>query len=156
MSPVGAITGSGANSVTLEVVDGQNAESRTTAVTGLAWQAGYTVDLINASTNAVIQTLTIDSVSGSTVSFTENLSISPTNTARNSSGLISSGHYIQYAEYDRLSTAQKDTFASYTRPTASYPTSKSKEVAEQRAGLHSFDDGGLPYVNYPKDYVEIT
>lgn len=148
ISPVGTIVGSGTDYVDLSDVSGQNAQNRTGAGY-LAWQPGYAVDLYDVATKQVVQTLTIDSVSGARVTFSEDLTTSPTSTVRDSSGIATSGHILQYATYGSLIENQKKVFASFGKPVDTYPTSRSQELEEQRGGVHNFADGGLPYILYP-------
>lgn len=156
ISPIGTITDSDTNSVDVSEVDSQDAETRTHVSAGLAWQAGYKVALINGETKAVVQTLTIASVSGDTITFVEDFDDSVDNTSTNSAGFITGGHYIQQADYDNLSAEQKDVFASFSPPTSAYPTSRAKELEQQRGGEHSFtSDDGLPYVLYPQDFTPV-
>lgn len=151
VSPVGTITASSTNSVTLTAVLGQNAESRL-ANGYKAWVAGYTVDVLDAATKAVVQTLTIAGVSGSVVTFVEDLAVSLTPTVKNTSGFAVAGHLLQYSTYSTSTLAQQGIFASFGKPGATYPTSRSQEIAEQRSGAHNFDDSSLPYLLYPLSY----
>lgn len=153
VSPVGTITGSSSNTITLEDVDGQDAESRTAAIVGLAWKPGYKVSIIDGETKEVLETLQIESVSGGTITFTTSISTSVANTIKNNADFISGGHYLQYSNYGDMTNEQRSFFASFSRPTSGYPLSRTREIEEQRGGLHSFDDGGIPYVLYPEDFV---
>jgi len=152
VSPTGRITASGTNTTTLADQDGANAETRSGAA-GLCWKPGYKVALVSGTTKEVVQTLTIASVSGQVVTFEENFGVSVSATVLNAAGFIVGGHYLQYANYSELTQAQRDEFASFSPPENNYPTTRSREVEEQRAGLHSFVDGGLPYVLYPDTYT---
>ena len=150
---MGDITASGASSVTLSPVDGQSAEQRSAPVVGRAWAPGYRVAIVNAATYQTEQILTIDSVSGAVITFTEALTGSVTPTLRNSAGLIVSGHFLRYAEYGETSADQKQFFAYFASPETGYPINSSLEVNEQRAGSHNFPDGRQPYLLFPEDYT---
>lgn len=152
VSPIGTITSSSTNTLTLANADGQNAQTRAGAG-GFAWTPGYSLSLVDGATRAVVQTLTIASVSGATITFNENLAVSVTNTVKNTAGFVVGGHFLQYSNYSNATQQQRSTFASFTKPTGTYPTSASQETQEQRAGLHSFADGGLPYILYPAAYT---
>lgn len=155
ISPVGVITGSTTDTLTIADVDGDDAETRTGDVSGLAWKVGHKVDLINGSTKAVVETLTIESVSGGVIAFVETFAGAVTNTTVNTAGFITSGHYIQYAAYSDTTETQQDSFASFCNPTADYPATQALEVSEQRAGDHSFSDESLPYLLWPRDFSSV-
>lgn len=155
IAPIGDITAFTANSVDLAVVSGDDAETRSYPIVGLVWRPNYKVNIVDGATRAILQTLTIDSVSGDTVTFVETITATVVATARNAAGFISGGTYLEYAEYNELTLEQRNFFASYTKPITNYPTSRSQELEEQRNGTHSFDDSGLPYVLYPSNYVSV-
>lgn len=153
ISPVGIITADTLNTVTLEDFDGQDAETRSSMDAGLAWTTNYKVALIDGATKAVLQTLTIASVVGQVVTFVEDIDVAVVNTIRNVAGFITGGVYLQYANYDELTNGQRLIYGSYAKPVSNYPSSRTQELEEQRAGVHSFDDGGIPYVLYPTGFV---
>ncbi len=153
MGPVGTITASGTNTLTLADVDAQNAETRTAAIVGLAWTPGYKVDLVDGATKLVVQTLTIASVAGGVVTFEEDFESTVSNTTLSAAGFINGGHFLQYTTYPNLSEAQRVFYASFGGPTDNYPSSRTSELEEQRSGAHNFADGGLPYVLYPEGFV---
>lgn len=153
VSPTGTITGSSSNTLTLAVQDGATAQARSNAGAGLTWKPGYKVSIMDGTTKLAIRTLTIQSVSANTITFVENITATASNTVKNAAGFITGGTYLQYASYDLSTTEQAANYASFSKPTANYPTSTSQEIAEQRGGLHSFDDGGLPYVLYPAAFT---
>lgn len=155
VSPIGTITGSGSYTLTLATVSGVNAQTRTGASSGLAWKPGHKVDRVNAATKAIIQTLTIASVSGSVVTFVEALTGSVTNSVANAAGFITSGEILQYSTYSNTTDLQKGSFASFCNPTSDYPATQALEVSAHRTGLHSFSDATAPYLLYPKDYTSI-
>jgi hypothetical protein len=155
ISPIGTIvdsTGLDPNQLNLADVGAEDAESRTNADTGLAWTPGYKIALVDGATKETLQVLTIESVSGATVTFEEDID-SFDLTEFNTAGFIDGGTFLRYADYDSMTTAQRLHFASFAKPASSYPTSRTQELEEQRGGLHNFDDGGLPYVLYPEDFV---
>ncbi len=154
VSPVATITAHGTATLTVDTVSGMNAESRV-ASGRLAWTPGYKVDLVNAATKSVVQTLTIASVSGSVITFDEDLSITPGNTTYNAAGFATGGHILSYSTYDNLTQMQRDLYASFGKPLTNYPTSHSQEIAEQRSGAHGFSDSGKPYILYPEDFTVI-
>lgn len=155
ISPIGTITaaGSGPNSLYLEDVGGFTATTRQNGTVGKSWETLYKVDIVDGTTKEILQTLTIASTSNQEVFFSEDITVSLTPTVKSAAGFISGGHYIQYSTYENLSNTQRQFFASYSKPTVNYPTSRTQELEEQRGGVHNFDDGGMPYVLYPAAYV---
>jgi hypothetical protein len=153
ISPIGTITGSGVDYITLEDVGGQDAETRTAAIVGLAWQPGYMVDLVNAETMEVEKTLTVLETDGAKVTFTEAIGVTVDNSVKNLAGFISDGHFLQYSGYQNIGTAQKDVFSYYGKPEAGYSATSSEETEDQKGGLHNFADGRQPYLLHPKDYT---
>jgi hypothetical protein len=155
ISPIGTITalGSTPNSLQLEDVNGANAQTRQSGLVGPCWQAEHKVDIIDGATKIILQTLTIQSSNNDEVVFFEDVAVSITPTIKNPAGFIVGGHFLQYSEYPNLTNLQKQHYASYTKPQNNYPTSRTQELEEQRAGQHSFDDSGLPYVLYPIAFV---
>lgn len=149
ISPTGTITASTINSVDLAMVDGDDAESREEPVVGRAWSAGMVLALIDATDHSVVETAVIQDVSGNTITFVDNLSIAPTPSVLNTSGFISSGHYLRYASYEDVSIDQRTHFAYFGRPIDNYPTTTTQETEEQRAGLHNFENDRLPYILHP-------
>lgn len=156
VSPVGHITASSGTSVTLADVSAVDAETRTSVSAGLAWAPGYRVALVDGSTKEILQTLTIDSVSGAVVTFLEAVTATVTATTDNTAGFITGGVYLQYSNYEDMTEIQRGLYASFCKPVSSYPTSRTQELEEQRGGVHNFDDGGLAYVFYPEDYLSYT
>lgn len=148
ISPMGTITAVGSNTLTLANVSSMDAEHRTYSPIGLVWTPGYKCALVDGVTKETLQTLTIASVSLGVVTFVETI-VGASNTTKNGAGFVNGGTFLQYADYDNLTSVQRALFASFSPPTAAYPTSGSAELTEQQGGLHDFDDGGLPYVLYP-------
>jgi hypothetical protein len=154
VSPTGIITSATTSALTIEKFQGTiAAEVRGKPVVGKAWLPNYVIAIVDASTHAVVETGVIQSVSGDVITLTSNLSIVPSSSVKNSAGFVTSGHYVRYANYTDVMPDQKKYFAYFTKPTANYPSNAATEVAEQRAGLHNFDDGRIPYVLFSKDYV---
>lgn len=153
ISPIGTITSSVDNTVDLDIVLGEDAETRTTIATGLAWDIGYFVGIYDSATKQLIETLEISDVVGNTVYFVETPVTTIVPTTYNICGFITGGHYIAHAYYADVTELQKKNFAWYGRPINNYPTTRTQEIEEQRGGLHSFDDGGAPYIIYPLAYV---
>lgn len=154
IAPVGTITASGTNTVDLEDVNGADAETRSAVSTSFAWQHGYKVSIVDGVTKEILETLTIDSVSGSTITFVEDIQTVISPTVKNVAGFIAGGHFLQYAAYDDLIVEQRGFYGSYTRPLTNYPTSRTQEIEEQRGGQHSFADGGAPYILYPIGFIQ--
>lgn len=152
ISPIGNVTASSGTTITLANYLGQNAQTRTDLTGALTWLPGYTVDVIDASTRNVLQTLTIHSVSGAVVTFVEPVTATVLNTVLDSDGFLSSGSFLQYASYQSSTALQKAKFGFFSNPTAGYPTTGTQELADQKAGVESFPDGGLPYVLYPDGF----
>lgn len=154
ISPTGTITGApAANQIQLADQDSQDAEHRSSMAAGLAWAPGYKVSIVDGATKVVIQDLTIVSVSGQVITFLEDVLTTPTNTVKNAAGFITGGNFIQYSQYRISSSAQRAKFASFTRPDNNYPTTRAQEINDQRSGVHSFDDGGIPFILYPINFV---
>lgn len=154
ISPTGTIIASGASTVALQDVGGQDAETRDNGDGVLAWVPGYLVSVVDGATQAVLQTLTIDSVSGGIITFTEPLAVAASNTIKNGAGFVIGGTYLKYAPYDSQTAVMKAIYASFGPPNDNYPTSKTQELEDQRSGAHDFADAGLPYVLYPSAYSE--
>ena len=153
IAPVGTILSSGVNTVQLEDVGGQDAQTRVSTDTSFAWQHGYKVSVIDGATKELLETLTIDTVVGDTITFEENIQTVLSPTVKNVSGFITGGHYLEYSNYNDILVEQRGFYGSYGRPLSNYPTTRTQETEEQRGGVHSFDDGGKPYVLYPSGYV---
>lgn len=155
IAPIGTITGNpGVNQLTLQDVLGANAETRTATSTSFAWQHGYKVSIIDGATKEILETLTIDSVSGDTITFLEDIQTVITPTLKNVAGFITGGHFLEYAGYDDLIVEQRGFYGSFTRPLTNYPTSRTQEIEEQRGGQHAFADGGAPYILYPIGFIQ--
>lgn len=152
IAPVGTITASGPQSVTLADVAGQDAQSRQEAVVGLAWQPGFRVALVDAATETVVEEATIDTVVGQTVNFTQPLTNAVLNSVVNAAGFITGGYYLKYAPYSSTPVEQRLNYAFFSPPIIGYPTSGAVEIDEQRSGLHSFPDARPPYVLFPFAY----
>lgn len=148
-SPALTVTAIGSNYLDLGSLDGHNAEHITTIDAGAAFVAGYTYALIDAAAQTTFQTLTVASVSGARVTFVEDIATGASVTTLDGAGFPASGLYLEMAAYTQSTEAQRAIFGSYGRPTTAYPTSTTQELEEQRGGVHSFPDGGLPYVLYP-------
>ncbi len=155
LSPIGTITGAGdtIKAVSLEDVNGVQAYARQNSLAGQSWEAAFKVDLVDGATKSIIQTLTISSSLAQQVSFIEDVSVTIIPTIKNAAGFIVGGHYLQYSTYPNLTNRQKQFYASLSKPTINYPTSRTQELEEQRSGAHNFDDGGIPYVLYPSSFV---
>lgn len=154
ISPTAYINSSTINSITVSDVYGVAAEDLTHVKAGLAFRPGYKLDLVDGSTKEVVQTLTIDTVVGSVITFVEDITATVSPTVLNAAGFVESGVYAQYSTYVNATILQRQQFASFTRPTTNYPTSKTQELEEQRGGVHNFDDSGVPYVLYPSSFQE--
>lgn len=154
-SPTGMITAVGSNYVDIADQDGMDAESLSTDAAGLAYQPGFKLAVIDPVTQAQVQLLTIDSVSGSRITFVETLDVAVVVTVIGGSDFAEGGTYLEFASYPDAIFPQRKVFASITRPLTAYPVSKTQEIEEQRGGLHSFADGGLPYVFYPEGFTYI-
>jgi hypothetical protein len=153
VSPTGTIDSATLSTITIDDVDGADAETREAPIVGKAWLADYVIAIVDASTHEVVETAVIQSVSGGTITLTDDMSITPSATTYNSAGFITGGHYIRYADYDEVTEAQKTNWCFFCKPVSGYPASSTLEAEEQRAGLHNFDDGRIPYVLHPEDYV---
>lgn len=154
ISPIGTITGSGADFITIADVNGDDAETREIPPAGLAWQGGYKVAIVNAVTEEVVETAEILSISGNQITFTQNLVNPILNSAMNDAGFITSGYYLRYANYEEETENQKKTFAHFTLPLVGYSPTGSSEIDEQKSGLHNFPDNRQPYILFPYNYVE--
>lgn len=154
ISPAAYITSNDTNSITTSNVYGVDAQDLTQASAGLAWKSGHKVDLVDGVTKEILQTLTIDTVVNDVITFVEDITATVSATTLNAAGFINGGTYAQYSTYVNATIEQRQQFASFTRPSTNYPTSKTQELEEQRGGLHNFDDGGVPYVLYPNDFTE--
>lgn len=155
ISPIGTIINSGPSSIFVSDVDGQDAETRTQLVVGLAWKPGYRIAIIDASTEQVIEEATILSVSGQEIIFNAPLANPISISVLNAAGFISSGYYIKYAIYSDTPVDQRSNFAFFAPPVIGYPSSTAVEIDEQRAGLHSFPDARPPYVLFPFSYAGV-
>jgi len=153
IAPVGAITSATADTATIEDVNGETAEVREAPICGKAWQVGFKIAIVDATTHEVLEEATIESVSGQVIQFEDALTTVLSPTVRNISGVIESGHYLRYADYDSTSVAQRKYFASYGPPVVGYPSTTSNEIEEQRSGTHHFSDNRPPYILHPKDFV---
>jgi hypothetical protein len=153
VSPVAQIISASSNTITAPAVDGYQAEQRKDALNNYAWVPGYKVDLIDGASKAVVQTLTIASVSAGVITFLENFTTAPTSTTSNLAGFIIGGNFIQYSTYDNLIAVQKKLYASFGKPTTNYPTNHTQELADQRSGANNFADNGQPYVLYPRAFL---
>lgn len=153
VSPVGKITGSTINSVTISDVGLDDAENRQENVVGKAWLSGYKVGLYSGSDHSLIEELEIDDISGQVITFKSNIVNSVLNTVENSAGFISDGHYLKYLDFDNVKQSQTTYFGYYGKPLEGYPLTTTEEIEEQRSGSHSFDNGRLPYVLHPIAYV---
>lgn len=153
IAPIGTITASGSDFVTLADVSSENAETRSETYVGLAWKPLYVVSICDGATHDVVETLIIDHVDGQNVHFTTNPTTAIIDTVKNSGGFITSGHYLQYGSYDDLINDQKKIYGSYCKPLTNYPINRTQEIEDQRAGLHSFADSGQPYILFPIDYT---
>lgn len=155
ISPIGDITSSPTSTtIVIADADGQNAETRTASPAGLCWVPTYAVAIMDGATKEVLQVLTIQSVSGDTITFNEEITATVSATTRNVAGFITGGTYLSYAPYDDLVALQKASFASFSNPLDSYPGTRTEEIDEQRAGVHNFNDGGTPYLVYPLGFTE--
>lgn len=152
-SPTAFITAYGSNYVDVLPIEGSSAETLTTTAAGLAFKPGYTFCLRDTTSQGVYQTLTVASVSGNRITFVETISGSPAVTTLNSDGFPSAGLYLELAEYSNATEGQRSIFGFFSKPTSAYPNSKTQELEEQRGGVHSFADGGLPYVLYPQGFT---
>lgn len=154
ISPIGTITASpDVKTVTLEDVNGVAAALRQNSLAGPSWESAFKCDIIDGATKEVLQTLTIASASGQNVTFVEDITVSLIATVKNGAGFITGGHYLQYSTYENVTNRQRQFYASLSKPTVNYPTSRTQELEEQRGGVHNFDDGGIPYVLYPAAFV---
>lgn len=153
VSPTGIITASGLDNVTIEDVNGANAELRDAAIVGKAWPIGAVVDLVDASDHSVVATTVIEDVQGDVITFADNLPIVPTPTVKNVAGFAVSGHYLRYSDFDQITVGQQRYFGSFTKPVDLYPITATSETEEQRAGTHNFDNDRIPYILHPVGFV---
>lgn len=153
ISPTGTITASGVDTLTLEDVDGVDAETRTALIVGLAWKPGYNVAVVDGATHEILELLEIESVLGQVITFTTNIVTTIVPTSKNLAGFTTGGHYLRYCDYVDSTALQKSHYSHYGAPTASYPASSAQEIEEQRAGTHNFPDARIPYILYPLAFV---
>ncbi|MCH9665271.1 MAG: hypothetical protein K0U41_05425 [Gammaproteobacteria bacterium] len=149
ISPRGIITGSTANSLTIEGIGSDSAENKTSNLAGKAWLPDFQVGIYSGADHTLVETAQIESVSGSTITFTENLTTTIQNTVKNSAGFTTGGHYIKYTTFLKSDQSQININCYFGRPIQGYPTSSTQEVEEQRGGNHNFENGRIPYVLYP-------
>lgn len=154
ISPTAYIVSGTTNTLDVTTPYGVLAQDETHAIAKKAWIPGKKVDIVDGVTKDILQTLTVFSVVNNTITFEEDITVTITPTVQNAAGFISGGVYLQYSTYVDASLDQRNKFASFTRPTVNYPTSKTQELEEQRGGVHNFDDGGVPYVLYPNEFTE--
>lgn len=154
VAPTGIITSFNGREITIEDVGGQNAEQREKMVVGKAWATGYHISFVEAETRDQVQTVEIESVVGNVITVKEDLTFTGIPTEKNSAGFISKGHFIEYASFDQVKDEQRTNYAYFARPIEGYPLSTTDEIEEQRSGLHNFENGRLPYVLHPKDYIQ--
>jgi hypothetical protein len=152
ISPVGDILSSALNTLTIADVDGANAESREAQVVGKAWKIGYKIGIFSGVDHSLIEELEILEVNGQIITLTSDIVSPVLSTIRNSAGLVSGGNYIKYLPFDGVIQDQTTFFGYFGKPIEGYPLSSTAELEEQRSGKHSFDNGRLPYVLYPKEY----
>lgn len=153
VAPVGDITASGAQSLTLADVGLDDAETREAVVVGKAWQSGHKLGLFSGSDHTLVEVVEVDQVTGDTISLKEVLVTAVQATVRNSAGRISGGHYLKHIDYGQAKQPQKDFYAYFGPPLEGYPDTTTEELEEQRAGIHDFADGRLPYVLHPVNFV---
>ena len=153
IAPVGYITSVGVNSVELEDVYGLNAEQRVDVEVGAAWKVGYKISFVDAETREIIFSSIITSVLGSTVTFADDFPAEVVNTIKNVADIAIGGCILRYPTYTETIKEQKDLYTYLGKPIDSYPDSSTNEIEEQKSGLHNFDDGRLPYILHPIDYV---
>ena len=153
VSPTGTVLSSTVSSVTLQDVSGQNAQVRTAPIVGLAWAPGYVVAIVNGANHQVVETAVIGTVVLGVINFTAPLATTVLATVKNQAGFVTSGHYLRHANYSEATTTQKDNFAFFGPPSGLYPPSGSKEIEEQKAGIHNFPDGRPPYLLYPEAFT---
>jgi len=153
VAPIGDIVGSTINSVDLANVDAIDAENRQEISVGKAWVGGYKVGLYSGIDHTLIEELEIDNIAGPTVTFKSNIASTVENTIRNSASFISDGHYLKYLDFDKVKLEQTTKFGYYGKPIEGYSLTTAEEVEDQRAGKHTFDNGRLPYVLHPLNFV---
>lgn len=153
VAPVGTITASTINSVTLEDVDFVDAENRQELSVGRAWDTSYKVGLYDGATHELVEELEIQTVSGQIITFNSDISATVLNSVKNSAGFFNGGHYLKYLNFNSLKQVQTSLYGNFTKPIDGYPTTATQELEEQRGGSHSFDDGRVPYVLHPKDFT---
>lgn len=152
ISPVGTISAINGLELTIADVDSINAQSRNTLIVGNAWQSGYVLSVVNAATQLVEETVTIDTVIDDKITLVaSNITITPS--VKNSAGFFVSGHYLRYGSYDLVVDDQTRKFGYFTKPQEGYPSTTTTEIEEQRAGKHNFADDRLPYLLHPKGYI---
>ena len=154
ISPIGEITGSGANSVNLADVEAIDAENRQNPVTGLAWPPNAFIDIIDAATQLILETKQIESISGDEITFTENLTTTIVLPTKNAAGFFNAGHFIRYSTFDKVTNDQTTKHCYFGPPQEGYPSTTSDEIEEQRASKHNFSNGRLPYVLHPVGFVQ--
>ena len=137
ISPVGEITASGIKTLTLINVDGVDAENRQNPVTGLAWPLYGEIDIVDNTTQLVVETKQIESISGNIITFTENLTTTIVLPSKNAAGFYNAGHTIRYSTFDKVDNAQQIKHVYFGSPDEGYPATTSEEIEEQRAGKHN-------------------
>lgn len=153
VAPSGYITHVYTNNVNLELVEGVNAEDRVDPEIGSAWKVGYKVEFVDAETREIIFATTITDVTGDSLYFSETIPAEVVPTVVNAAGLAGSGCFIRYPRYTETLKEQKDLYTYVGKPIDGYPDSSTTEIEEQKAGAHNFDDGRLPYILHPIDYL---
>ena len=146
ISPIANIvSGSGAG-LTVEDVDGVNAELRIDPNAGPAWGIGYTVALVDGATHQILETNVVQSLNGSEIIFQNpwTSTISPTVTEDGT--IITGGTYLSYATYDIATAEQRANFSYISRPISNYPQTLALEQSELVTGAYDFDDNTGPYI----------
>lgn len=153
VAPTGIIISATENKTIIADSNGMNAESLETPTVGKAYSTGYILGLYNGLDHSLIEMIEIDQVSSSEITFKTNFLNTVLPTVLNEDGIIIDGHYLKYVDFYQAREEQKKNFCFFGNPTVGYPLTTSQEIEEQRAGLHNFENGRLPYVLYPFFYL---
>jgi len=153
IAPIGIITGGGGDTYSIEGSGPDVPEVRSSGIGGLAWKEGYKVAFVSGTTHEIIETREIIDVSGNAIQFDQAPGFGVANTVKNSAGFIVGGNYLKFASICDVAQDQSAFYTHFGKPSAGYPTLQTEEIEEQRAGLHNFDTGRLPYVLHPLGFI---
>lgn len=153
VAPTGTVLSTVGKALTIEDVAGENAEQRTATITGKAWRTNFKIAIKDGATKETKQIVTIESVLNGVINIREDLELTVLPTEKNVAGFITGGHYIEYCTFNESTEDQYKYYAFFGKPVEGYPNSTTDEIEEQRSGSHNFDNGRLPYVLHPQDFV---